>query len=36
MMIPDLSFENHGIVILARPVSEQGQAWLDDPCPLGG
>jgi hypothetical protein len=33
--MPDLSFENHGSVFLARPVSERGQAWLDDHCPWG-
>ena len=31
----DLSFENHGTLFLARPVSERGQVWLDDHCPRG-
>jgi hypothetical protein len=31
----DLRFENHGTLFLARPISERGQAWLDERCPQG-
>jgi hypothetical protein len=33
--LPDLSFENHGTLYLARPVSRRGRAWLDEHCPRG-
>ena len=33
--LPDLRFEDHGTLFLARPVSEQGRTWLDEHCPRG-
>jgi hypothetical protein len=31
----DLSFDNHGSLVLVSSATEEGQDWLDEHCPRG-